>query len=299
MHRAIDLGINFFDTAPIYGNGNSESFIGNALVGRRHSVLISTKVGLEKKLSADGKFGVDVVRLNAKNICASVESSLRKLRTDYVDLLQLHAFDALGNFDETMGAIDHLFKEGKICAVGSSNYAPDELLSAIKKISQNELPVMASCQCHYNIIERRAETELIPICREHEIGVICNRALARGVLTGKYQFGKSFPEGSRGTESDRVRNTITKDKLELISVLKEFSLVRGRALPELALAWVLSNPAISTVLIGARDIPQLEASVRAADWDLCADDVRLMDAVISKNYSYKSMYINPEKFLEK
>ncbi|MDO8568369.1 MAG: aldo/keto reductase, partial [Dehalococcoidales bacterium] len=262
IHQALDTGINFIDTAPMYGNGYSEGYIGNAIRGYRHDVLIATKVGLEPKITRDGTDGVSVVPLDEKNIRSSVDKSLRALGTDYIDLYQVHAFDPNTPVEATMATLDALVKEGKIRLIGCSNYLRGEIELASAAEAKNGWTQFVSFQTHYNLIERRAEQEVIPSCHALGVGIICNRALARGILTGKYKPSQPLPEGSRAVTSYRIRRWLSEGTLRLVAALDEWAQKHSRTVIELAIAWLLAKPDVSVVLVGVRDIHQLEINVR-------------------------------------
>lgn len=299
IQRALDLGMNFIDTAPMYGNANSESFVKNAIKGRRSEVIIGTKVGLEPHFLADGTFGVEVVALNKRNIRHSVEKSLSNLGTDYIDLYQIHAFDASTPVGETMEALEELIREGKIRFAGCSNYDDAELNDAVKAADRQKLVRLVSLQCHYNLIERRAEQAIVPTCIEKNCSIICYRALCRGILTGKYKYNQPFPEGSRAQISNRVRRWLSKETLLLTQAIENYAQKYSRTLSELAISWLLSRPGVATVLVGVRDIKQLEVCARATDWRLTKADLHEIDKTINELGMTSQVRSLPETFLEK
>lgn len=204
VHKAIDCGLNYIDTAPLYGRGNSESFVGAAIQDRRSEVVLSTKVGLSPTVTPTGEFGVEVKLLTSKNIRRSLEKSLTNLRTDYIDVYNLHAFDPYTPLAETLGVLEDLINEGKVRAIGCSNYNQDELGAAFEAQDRAGFQRFAGAQVHYNILERQAENSFVPKCIEAQCGVVSNRSLARGVLAGQYTPGKLPPEGSRGASCSRI-----------------------------------------------------------------------------------------------
>jgi len=298
IHNAIGKGINFIDTAPMYGNGSSERFIGRAVRGSRHKVMLSTKVGLAPKNEPDGKFSVSIDPLTGQNIRRSLENSLSAFGTDYIDLYQLHAFDPNAPIEETMCTLDSLVREGKTRFIGCSNYDHNEFEIAFKTASEREWANFVSFQVQYNLIERRAERDIMPLCGARGIGVICNRALARGVLTGKYKKNEPFPSQSRASTSIRVRRLLSEENLNLISALDDFAKERGRSLAELAISWLLSKEQISTVLVGVRDLEQLKNCVEAVDWKLSDNDLNCIDEVIERLGLTGKVKENPEVFFE-
>jgi len=298
IHQALESGINFIDTAPLYGNGYSESYIGNAIRGRRHDVLIATKVGLESRIAEDGAFGVSVVPLNGKNIRSSIERSLRALGTDYIDLYQTHAFDHNTPVEETMAALDALVKEGKIRFLGCSNYLPGELELATDAALQNGWTQFVSFQAHYNLMERKAEQEVVPGCLDRGTGIICNRPLSRGILTGKYKTDQPLPEGSRAVTSYRIRRWLSQSTLLLVAALENWTQQYSRTVAELAIAWLLARPGVAVVLAGARNIHQLEANIRATEWILSDNDLAEIDEIIEKMDLMSQVQAMPETLFE-
>lgn len=298
VHEALDQNIFFFDTAPIYGNGKSELILGNALRGKRSRAFISTKAGLASITRPDGFFGVKVERLTKNFLKTSVESSLRALRTDTVDLLQLHAFDHHTPIFDLFQGLEELIEEGKIRYFGSSNYNLEELEILLKSLPESLRKSYVSFQVHYNLLERRAEEELIPLCENNRIGIIVNRALARGILCGKYVTDKEFPERSRGSISPRVRESITPEIIKLVSALNDFAQSNGRSCSELALSWVMRRPEISMVLLGARDCGQLKISANASTWNLSSNQLAEIEQIVAKFQFGESVRQMPKFFFE-
>jgi aryl-alcohol dehydrogenase-like predicted oxidoreductase len=280
IHQALDAGVNFIDTGPLYGDSCSEAFIGNAIRGRRYDVIIATKVGLESRKAEDGTFGVAVIPLNERNIRSGLEKSLKALGTDYVDLYQVHAFDHETPIEETMAILDSLVNEGKVRFIGCSNYLQGELRTASEAARKNRGTDFVSFQAHYNLIERRAEQEVLQDCRNLGVGVVCNRPLSRGILTGKYKIGRNLPESSRAVFSYRIRRWLLEPTLNLVAAFEEFARHRGHTVVELAIAWLLAQPGISSVLAGARNIQQLEANIKAIEMKLSEDDLMEIDKII-------------------
>ncbi len=261
---ALDKGVNLIDTAPIYGHAYSETIVGEAIRHKRQSFIVATKVGLEKCEREDGSFGVAPYPLCPDRIRDSIEDSLQALKIDVIDILQLHSFDPTIDPDYLIEALDRLREEGKIRAWGCSNHSPDELASML--MANGSSP--CSCQAHFNFIERRAGNSLAPICSEYGVGMIVNRALARGILSGRYKSGKRPPAGSRGALSNRVAKWLEPAVLDTIGHLKEIAADTGRTATEISLAWVLAQPAVSVALVGARSISQLRGCLGAGSQPL-------------------------------
>ncbi|PKL35240.1 MAG: aldo/keto reductase [Spirochaetae bacterium HGW-Spirochaetae-1] len=297
---ALDCGINFIDTAPMYGNGKSEQYLHNALKGiKREQIIISTKVGLEPEINSDGSFSVREIKLIKNNIVTSVEQSLRNLGTDYIDLLQLHAFDHTTSFDETLDVLYDLVQNGKIRYIGCSNYNPDEFILAAKTAERKAFSNIVSAQCHFNIIERRARAELFPICKDYNTSIICNRSLARGILTGKYKYGQPLPHGCRAETSYRVRKWLLEDTLLLVNELATYAERFGRSITELSLAWTLIAPEISTILVGVRNIDQLKQCISSVDFSLEDKHLLEIDSIIERMNLTNRVNLLPEVYFEK
>lgn len=298
IHRALDAGVNFIDTGPLYGEGNSERLIGQAVRGRRNDVLIATKVGLEANFAKDGSFGVSVVPLNQKNIRASLEKSLKALNTDYIDLYQVHAFDRSTSIEETMEALNTIVREGKIRFIGCSNYLRGELEIATEAATRNKWVPFVSFQAHYNMLERRAEEEIIRSCQTLGVALICNRPLSRGILTGKYKPDQPLPEGSRAVTSNRIRRWLSQETLRLVEALVEFARKYDRTVSELSIAWLLAQPDVSLVLAGARNTDQLDMNIRATGWSLNDTELAEIDEIIRRMNMMPQVKAMPETLFE-
>ncbi|MDC1316002.1 aldo/keto reductase [Alphaproteobacteria bacterium] len=298
IHSAIDNGINFIDTSPLYGNGSSENFIKNSIINKRNELVISSKVGLKKKLLSDGSWGVKKIKLNEKNIRLSVESSLKSLGTDYIDLFQIHAFDYKTDIEDTYGSLLKLYEEGKIREIGCSNHNAQELKLVIAITNKMGIKLAAS-QNHYNLIERRAENEISPITKENKICFISNRALARGILSGQYKKVDNIPLKSRAHNSKRIRKLITPEIISLIAELNLKAKSNGQKLSQLALSWQLDQNYSDLILLGVRNLKQLNLSIRSLDFKNGNSLYRELDKIIFRSNYKKLLYNLPKVFLEK
>ncbi len=299
VHHALASGVNFIDTGPLYGNGMAETIVGKAIKGRRGKCLLSTKVGLARNTRPDGTFGVEVVPLRPERIRAALEKSLRELQTDYIDLFQFHAFDDSTALEESFETMDRLVQEGKILAVGASNYDANELLRVISTIRANNWLPLAALECHYNAIERRAESQILPICREWQISIIPYRSLARGILTGKYTPEGTIPEHSRAVDSWRVRRLLDDATLRLVGALSSYARENGHSVTELAIAWHLSRQETGSVLIGARNQAQFDECAKATSWQLNASQLQEIDTIIENEGRSQFVAKSPDVFFEK
>ncbi len=274
LHQAIDLGINFVDTANIYNNGVSEEYIGKALKGRRDEVLIATKVGgnMGDRPNESGS--------SRQHVMASCDASLRRLGTDVIDLFQIHFFDAETPLEETLGALDDLVQAGKARYIGCSNYDAWRVVHALWISDRERLARFVSVQPEYNLLERDVERELVPACLEFGLGIIPYFPLAAGVLTGKYQPNQPAPEGTRGHNNPRFAARLQPATLEAVQRLDAWAKERGHTVGELALAWLAARPAVSVVIAGTTRPEQVTANARAAEWRLSADDLQAIDALL-------------------
>lgn len=284
LSRAVDLGCNFIDTADVYsrwaeGNpgGVSEEIIGRWLKQadvRREDVVIATKV--RGTMSDDPNDR----GLSRHHIMNAVDASLRRLQTDYIDLYQAHAFEAETPIDETMRAFDDLVRAGKVRYVGCSNYPAWRLMKALWTSDANGLERYESLQPHYNLVHRAEfERELQPVCEDQDIGVIPYSPLAAGFLTGKYRRGEALPESAR---AEGVRRRYMNDRgFDAVEKLEEMGKDYDATVAQMAIAWVLANPTVSSAIIGANSVEQLEDSMGGADVSLSDGDKATLDEITS------------------
>lgn len=269
IHHALDLGINFFDTADAYTKGVSEDHVGKALADRREKGLIASKVALPM---GDGP---NDQGLSRGHIIAGVEASLRRLGTDYLDLLQVHRWDPETPIEETMRALDDLVRAGKVRYLGCSNFTAWQLTQSLWVSDKRDLAQFVSVQPRYSLLDRAIEAELIPACRAFGVGIIPYSPLAGGVLTGKYRGG-ARPTGSRGADQEDSgffsRQLAGKDEAA-VERLAAWAGGRGKTVGDLAIAWLASQPEVSSVIAGVTSPEQVETNVSAADWSLTADEV--------------------------
>ena len=294
---SIDHGINFIDTAPLYGNGISEEYLREAIKNIRSKIIIATKFGL-KKVLRNGNFGVEVMRLNKKNLEKSLDESLLKMNVDHIDIFQLHAFDHKTDIFETFEALIDLKKKGKILEIGTSNYNPNEMMIAEKAVKKLNLKI-ATTQLHYNLIERKAEDKILKQCLQYKIHPISYRALARGILTGKYKNLEKIPKNSRAYKSIRVKKWLNKNLIKLIMDLNKIAQSMDISLTELSLAWQFNNKIKCSTVVGARNIKQLDKIIKSSDLKINKEIYKKIEECISlHNYTD---YINnmPEVFFEK
>ncbi len=269
IKASLDNGINFIDTANIYSMGESEEHIGRALVGNREAAVIATKGGGQMQQGLHGSGN------SRKHITSEVEASLKRLQTDYIDLYQIHFPDNDTPIEETLRALDDLIRAGKILYIGSSNFAVWQEAEAAWTSRHLGLNNFVSTQPEYSLINRDVERELIPFAMKYNIGIIPYFPLAGGVLTGKYTQGQEPPEGTRmSTTPANFRGRFMNERTFAIAdVATKFAEEHGHTTVELAIAWLLAQPQVTSVIAGATRPEQVEANAKAADWALTADEV--------------------------
>jgi aryl-alcohol dehydrogenase-like predicted oxidoreductase len=269
---ALDAGITLFDTADVYGDrGASEEILGQALGKRRDDAVIATKFGGEMKGVNGPDWGV---RGSRRYIRKAVESSLRRLGTDWIDLYQLHVPDPVTPIEETLAALSELVAEGKVRYLGSSQFAGWQVVDADWAARTNGSQHFISAQNRYNLLEREAEDELIPACEHLGIGLLPFFPLASGLLTGKYKRGEAAPEGTRlANMPDRLAGADF-DKLE---ALETFAAERDLTLLDIAIGGLAAQPAVSSVIAGATRPEQIEQNVAAGLWEPTLDDLAVLD----------------------
>jgi len=274
IRRAVDLGINFLDTADTYVNGRSEQIVGKAIEGQRDDIVLATKV-----YNRMGP-GPNDEGLSRKHIMHAVEASLTRLGTDYIDLYQVHRFDATTPLAETLSALTDLVDMGKVHYIGCSNFAAWQIEKALRISDVHGFVALSSSQPRYNLLDREVERDLLPLCLEEGIGVIPYSPLAGGFLTGKYQPDAPMPEGSRGQlRPEWMEQYHTDQNHRVLRELQSLSEETGLKLSQLSLAWLLANPAVTAPIIGASRIQQLEENVDVVDHALTPNALQRMNDV--------------------
>jgi aryl-alcohol dehydrogenase-like predicted oxidoreductase len=270
----LDAGVNLIDTADIYSWGLAEEILGEALEGRRDRVLVATKARMPM---GDGP---NDAGLSRQHLIASCEASLRRLRTDHIDLYQVHEWDGQTPLEETLDTLDGLVRAGKVRYIGCSNYAAWQLMKALSVSERRTYERFVSQQIHYTLQAREAEYELVPIALDQGVGIMVWSPLAGGLLSGKYRRGQEGPEGARQLTDWDEPPIRDKDALyDLVEVLVEVAAGHGVSAAQVAIAWLLGRPGVSTVVIGARTDEQLADNLAAADLALSDDERARLDAV--------------------
>jgi aryl-alcohol dehydrogenase-like predicted oxidoreductase len=275
VHKAFDLGITLFDTADIYGNrGGSEEQLGQVLGAKRRDIVLASKFGLPMDDAETLKGG------SRHYIMRAVEDSLRRLRTDWIDLYQLHRPDPRTPIEETLRALDDLVRQGKVRYVGCSNLPAWQVVEAEWTAKHHGLDAFVSCQDQYSLLVRDIERDLMPAMRQYGLGLLPFFPLASGLLTGKYERGAPLPAGARLTETPRyAERYLTETNWAIVEQLREFCRARGRSMLELAFSWLAAQPTVASVIAGATRPEQLEQNVRAVDWALGPEDMAEIDRI--------------------
>lgn len=278
IHRALDAGINFVDTANVYSSGESEEIVGEALQGRRDQVVLATKVHMPM---GDGPNERGNSRVN---ILREVENSLRRLRTDYIDLYQLHRPDPETPIEETLRALDDLVRSGKVRYVGTSTFAAWELVESYWVSDRHNVHRFRCEQPPYSIFVRHIENDVLPVCRKFGTGVIPWSPLNRGWLAGKYRKGQPVDPQSRAGRGDQFidqpDSPTGQKKLDLVEELIPMAQEAGANLAQYALAWTLSNPVITAPIIGPRTMEQLEDNLGAIDVCIPPEHLKRIDEMV-------------------
>lgn len=273
IDKAIDVGINFFDTADVYGGqGKSEELMGQVLEGRRDQVVIATKFAMKM---GDGPMMSGGSR---RYIFQAVEASLRRLRTDYIDLYQMHSPDPKTPIEETMEALDDLVTAGKVRYIGHSNFSGWQTTEAHYISRARRTAPFISAQNEYSLINRKVEAELVPASKKFDVSILPYFPLASGLLTGKYKRGEERPSGrlQSGPMADRM---LTDANFERVEKLTDYAESRGHTILELAMSWLASKPEIGSVIAGATKPEQVEANANSVGWKLTAEEMAEVNAI--------------------
>jgi aryl-alcohol dehydrogenase-like predicted oxidoreductase len=274
VNQALEMGINFFDTAELYAQGRSEELVGQALKGKRSRVIIATKFGHPGTVRPDQQGG------SRSYIMKAVDSSLKRLGTDYIDLYYLHFPDPETPIQETLHALDDLVRTGKVRYIGCSNFAAWQLGEALWTSRLNQLEAFIAVQSRYNLLDRSIEEELVPCSQTHGVGIIPWGPLAGGFLTGKYRRGEKVPAGVRLAKPPPIYTDVLSDaNFDRIEKLEALARERGHGVLDLAIAWLLSHPWLGSIIAGVMNVEQLSANVAAAGWRLTPEDAAQVDKI--------------------
>lgn len=277
IHKAIDLGINFFDTSNTYGNQLSEEYIGKTITKDiRRNIIIATKFGMDMG-------GVpNNIGASRKHILEQVDDSLKRLNSDYIDLYQIHVPDPHTPILETLTTLNDLVRSGKVRYIGCSNFAGWQIAQAMETSRKESLEAFVSNQPEYSMLNRSIETEILPACENYKLGILPFFPLANGFLTGKYKRNQPPPSGTRLSESAESANAyFTSKNFDIIEKLEQLANDANHTVTELAISWLLSNNNVSSVISGATKTSQLEINAKAADWDLETDVLDEIEIILN------------------
>jgi aryl-alcohol dehydrogenase-like predicted oxidoreductase len=276
VDSAIGIGINFFDTADMYANGRSEELLGRFVGDRRGSVIIATKFGQD--MPGQGRGGrPEYVRL-------ACDASLKRLRTEYIDLYQLHLPDPAVPIAETLGALDDLVKAGKVREIGCSNFSVEQLRDANTAAARRPGAArFVSVQNEYSLLDREPEQGVLTECERLGIALLPFFPLKSGLLTGKYRKGRPIPDDTRVAKYERYRKLLTEENLDKVEILIEYAESHGHSILELAFSWLLARRQVASVIAGASSAQQMRSNSEAANWPLDAAELREIDELLRRD----------------
>ncbi len=283
IHQALEHGITFIDTANIYTNAESERIIGEALTGKRHDVILATKAGLVKGEGPNERGS------SRSHLMKELESSLKRLKTDYVDLYQIHTFDPNTPLEETLRTLDDMVRSGKVRYIGASNYAAWELMKALGVSERLGVNRYVSTQISYSLADRTPEQELVPFCLDQGVGIIPYYPLAGGILTGKYSSTGASPAGSRADKEPRFTRFLTAERIALGNQVNQLAQQLHCSPGALSLGWLLNQPAVSTIIVGASRPEQLSENLECTALNLTGDILEELDT-LSAPYRYREPF---------
>jgi aryl-alcohol dehydrogenase-like predicted oxidoreductase len=289
---SLDAGVNLFDTADVYSNGASEEVLGQAVKGRRDRVLLSTKLGLPL-----GE-GPNDAGSSRHRLITGVENALRRLDTDYIDLLQLHAFDGVTPVEEVLSTLDQLVRDGKVRYLGVSNFAGWQIMKSLAVAEKHGWSRYVANQVYYSLVGRDYEWELMPLGADQGLGALVWSPLGWGRLTGKIRRGAPLPEGSRLHETASFGPPVDDERLyAVVDVLEEIVGETGKTVPQIALNWLTARPTVASVILGARNENQLRDNLGAVGWALTADQRTRLDTASAVTAPYPRFpYMRQEGF---
>jgi aryl-alcohol dehydrogenase-like predicted oxidoreductase len=277
VDAAIDAGINFIDTADAYGNrGGSETLLGATLGNRRKDLILATKFGLPMDHEGRLKGG------SRGYVMAAIEASLKRLKTDWIDIYYYHRPDPATPIEETLGALDDLVRQGKIRFAGCSNLPGPQLADATELTRAKGMAPFAAAQDQYNLLSREIEATLVPVIAQYGIALVPYFPLASGLLSGKYRKGRPMPTGTRLSDVRFSARFVNEENFEMIERLAAFCAERGRTLLELAFGWLLARPYVASIIAGATTAQQLRQNAGALSWRPTADEIAALDRITAK-----------------
>ncbi|MGB8320130.1 MAG: aldo/keto reductase [Ignavibacteriaceae bacterium] len=269
---ALEGGINFFDTADVYSEGLSEIILGKALGNNRKNIILATKVR-----GRTGQ-GPNDVGLSRYHIIENCNASLKRLGTDYIDLYQLHSFDPYTPQEETLRALDDLVRAGKVRYIGASNHTGWQLMKALAISDKQNLEKFITLQAYYSLVARELENELVPLCLDQNLGILPWSPLGGGFLTGKYRRGKERPKNARRSDPENQFLQYNEEKgFDIVDELEKIAKNHGATIAQAALNYLLRKPAVSSVIIGAKNKEQLADNIKTSDWEMTPEEAARLD----------------------
>jgi aryl-alcohol dehydrogenase-like predicted oxidoreductase len=282
VHAALDAGITLFDTADIYGNrGGSERLLGEALGARRKDVVLVTKFGLPMDGSGRRQGG------SRRYVLTAVEASLKRLKTDWIDVYYVHRPDPATPIEETLRALDELVRGGKVRHIGCSNFSAVQIAQAQRIAATDGLTRFAAAEDQYNLLSREIERDVLPAIAAEKLALLPYFPLASGMLTGKYRLGQPMPQGTRLSNARYSDRFVNDENFRIVEHLAQFCTARGRTLLQLAFAWLLAKPVVASVIAGASTPEQVMLNVNAVGWELAADEALEVDRLTDRNSAAK------------
>lgn len=290
IDRAIDLGVNFIDTANVYAKGESERIVGKAIARRRDQIVLATK--------ASAKMGEGPNQRGSSrfHLLNELEASLQRLGSDYIDLWYLHQPDPMTPLDESLRAVDDAIRMGKVRYAGCSNYWAWQIVAGLGISDKRGWSPFVAAQPLYNIVNRDIEREVLPACAVHGVGVVSYSPLARGVLTGKYREMGQYPPGSRAARNDPrlLQTELRQESFDVAAKLEPIAARHGRPLSQFAIAWVLANPLLTSVILGPRTIEQFDDNAQATSIELSPEDEMIVDRLVPRGAHTHSGFQDPQ-----
>lgn len=281
----IEAGINLFDTANAYSNGQSEQILGKALGARRDQVLIATKAYFRMGPGENDLGG------SRQHLIKACDESLSRLGTDYIDLYQLHCFDSLTPLDETLSALNQLVEQGKVRYIGCSNYAGWQLMKAIGISERNGWAKFVSHQAFYSLAGRDYEWDLMPLAKDQKIGTIVWSPLGWGRLTGKIRRNQPLPEVSRLHKTREMGPPVPEERVyAIVEAIDAISAQTGKSVPQIALNWLLQRPTVASIIVGARNEQQLRQNLESIGWQLTLEQIATLDAASATPIAYPAWF---------
>jgi aryl-alcohol dehydrogenase-like predicted oxidoreductase len=279
VHAALDAGITLFDTADIYGlRGGSETILGEALGARRKDIVLVTKFGVAMDDQGLLRGG------SARYVATAIEASLKRLKTDWIDLYSLHRPDPTTPIEETLRALDRLIGEGKVRHIGCSNMPAAQVVEADRVAVANAMHSFVACEDQYNLLSRQIEAELIPTMQRRDLTLLPYFPLASGMLTGKYRFGAPIPAGTRLSQARYSDRFLNDENFRIVESLRAFCAARGRPLLDLAFGWLLAKPVVGCVIAGASTPEQVRQNMAASGWRLDESEIAEVDRLTQRHH---------------